>query len=303
MRHADSSERKNLKDNPLGLLLKIHAAEIAEEKRTVKNQPAFTAGITNRFAKGKVKRMKFFGTTDIGSIRKTNQDCFLIKEIGEGILVCAVFDGMGGAAGGGEASGIAKEAFESYLCEFFAGKSPDKISLEEAQAAIGQAADRANLSVYSRALGTPELSGMGTTLVSVLFIGDCVYTANVGDSRMYIISETQSVQHTRDHSFVQFLVDTGKITPEEARNHPQKNLITRAVGTKDEISVDVTMLKKSDLAGKYILLCSDGLSNFVTDEEMRTLVCDDLEKSAAALVARANEAGGADNITVVLIKI
>ena len=190
--------------------------------------------------------MKFFALSDVGSVRELNEDAYLAKSYGDGALF-AVFDGMGGANAGECASATAAHEVESYFDAFFSerhGTEPAVI-----QAALASAADRANFKIYALAEADHALEGMGTTMVAALIVNGRIYVANVGDSRAYLIDRDGAMQITRDHSFVQYLVDIGKLTPEEARKSSKKNIITRAVGVDREVSVDVSVIeKKQDAA-------------------------------------------------------
>ncbi|MBQ3181682.1 MAG: serine/threonine-protein phosphatase, partial [Clostridia bacterium] len=165
-----------------------------------------------------------------------------------------------------------------------------------------QAIDCANNSVYKMSKNTPALHGMGTTVTACVISGDKVTAAQVGDSRLYLIRDNKITQITKDHSLVEMLVESGEITKEDAKHHPQKNVITRAIGTNSSVETDIYefSLKKEDV----LLLCSDGLVNMVEDEKILSIVTDSAEFSTLAnvLVKEAELAGGHDNITVVLIK-
>lgn len=246
--------------------------------------------------------MKFFAISDVGSVRERNEDCCLTKAYADGALF-AVFDGMGGANAGEVASATARDEVEAYFDLFFAEKKMNEPAA--IQAALATAADRANAKIFAMASGNPNCEGMGTTLVAALCVREKIYIANVGDSRAYLIDREGTVQLTRDHSFVQYLVDIGKITPEEARTNPKKNIITRAVGVEKEVSVDVFVLEKMEYTGKTLLLCSDGLSGYIDPAAMTKMLAEnsDCESFTRALVDAANAAGGSDNITAVAVSL
>ena len=246
--------------------------------------------------------MEYFGITDVGSVREMNEDNYLIKEYGDSVLF-AVFDGMGGAKAGETASAMAREEVEKYFDGFF--REGGRTEPAAIQAALASAADRANFKIFSLATGDAQYEGMGTTMVAALQICDKIYIANVGDSRAYLIDKDGAMQITRDHSFVQYLVDIGKLTPEEARNSTKKNIITRAVGVDKEVSVDVSVLEKKQYKGKTLLLCSDGLSGYLDARALTTMNREypDAEKFGHKLVDAANAAGGSDNITVIIAKL
>lgn len=246
--------------------------------------------------------MEFFATTDVGSVRDHNEDNFLAKEY-ENAALFAVFDGMGGANAGETASKFARDEVERYFDAFF--RESGRTEPAAVQAALASAADRANFRIFSAASGDKSLEGMGTTLVAALLIHDKIYVANVGDSRAYLIDKDGALQITRDHSFVQYLVDMGKITPEEARTNPQKNIITRAVGVEKEVSVDVSVLEKKQYKDKVLLLCSDGLSNYFDAPTLAKYYAESENCTAyvQTLIDAANAAGGSDNITAIAVKL
>lgn len=246
--------------------------------------------------------LKYFGLTDVGSVRELNEDTYLIKEYGDALLL-AVFDGMGGANAGETASAIARDEVEKYFDGFFADCG--RTEPAAIQAALASAADRANFKIFSLAAENESLKGMGTTMVASLCINDKIYVAHVGDSRAYLIDKDGALQITRDHSFVQYLVDIGKLTPEEARNSTKKNIITRAVGVDKEVSVDVSVLEKKQYKGKTLLLCSDGLSGYLDAAKLASLTKEyaDEKELCEKLIETANAAGGSDNITAVVAKL
>lgn len=246
--------------------------------------------------------MNYFAMTDVGKTREHNEDNYLAKSYGESFLF-AVFDGMGGAAAGETASALAKEEVERYFDAFFAEEAAPEPAV--VQAALASAADRANFSVYAAAKNDPALSGMGTTMVAALCVRSKIYIANVGDSRAYLVVKEGALQVTHDHSFVQHLVDLGRLTPEEARHSSKRNIITRAIGVDKEVGVDVLVLEEKEYAGKTLLLCSDGLSGEVNPPELAALrkrhkKCETFAKS---LIEAANHAGGHDNITVIVAEV
>ena len=238
--------------------------------------------------------MNVYGITDCGLVRTMNQDCYASCELDHGILA-VVCDGMGGAKSGNVASQMAVDRFVNAIQES---------TMEEPAAVLNQALDEANDAVRRRSLEDANCAGMGTTLVAAYLQSDLHgYVLNVGDSRGYQIGASGIRQITRDHSLVAELVARGKITPEEARTHPNKNIITRAVGVRNRVSIDFfdMKLEKEDI----ILMCSDGLSNMIEDEEIEKIIREgreDLPEIALELVERANRNGGKDNIAVVLIE-
>lgn len=246
--------------------------------------------------------MEYFATTDVGKVRELNEDTYLVKEYGDATLF-AVFDGMGGAKAGEMASALARDEVEKYFDGFF--ENFGRTEPAAIQAALASAADRANFKIFSLASADKEYEGMGTTMVAALCIADKVYIANIGDSRAYLIDKDGAYQITRDHSFVQYLVDIGKLTPEEARTNPKKNIITRAVGVDKEVSVDVSVLDRKQYKGKTLLLCSDGLSNYIETPSLTSLAKahKKSEELCRMLIKYANDAGGQDNITAVVAKL
>ena len=250
--------------------------------------------------------IKCYGTTDIGSKRVENQDCFGIYTIA-GATLCVVCDGMGGHAGGATASSTARDVFVAAVRESLEDAGA-QLTVPTFRHALERGASLANSAVRTAADNAEALAGMGTTLVALLLcenVGGCF--VNVGDSRMYDITSASITQLTHDHSYVQHLVDMGQMSEAEARVSPVRNVITRAVGIDDTVRPD---LRSVDISlppdGKrWILLCSDGLSGSVSDEIIHTVVCDGgtPEEKVNGLVGLANAAGGPDNITVLLVQL
>ena len=253
--------------------------------------------------------MIHFGKTDVGMKRSGNQDNFGIYALADNATLLVVCEGMGGAAGGERASRLALDAFYGTVKDACASKIENGV-LDTATIRIPDLLETAlgesNRAVLREAKENPELEGMGTTLVALFFCDGTAYYLNVGDSRLYGIAAGKAPQISRAHSYVQMLVDLGRITPEEAKSNPKKNIITRAVGTHEEIEADIAPVDSALLCdGAYFLLCSDGLSNMLGDEEIASVACGEgsLEQNAQKLVEGANEKGGTDNITVVLAQI
>lgn len=237
--------------------------------------------------------MNIWGITDIGLVRSENQDSYRIEHLSDRVTLAVVCDGMGGARGGNLASRLAADAFVAAV--------QDTLTAENARDALVQAVDAANGRVFSEAMDNPEYRGMGTTLVAALVTPDKVWVANVGDSRCYRIVDGDIHRVTRDHSYVEDLVQRGDITPEQARTHPKKNLITRAVGVDHSVKTDVF---ECENRGGYLVLCSDGLSNQVTEEEIRSeVVAEDKEGCCRRLLKRALDMGAPDNVTVVIVQL
>ena len=228
------------------------------------------------------------GFTDPGRKRRRNEDSFVIDP-----PLFAVADGMGGAQAGEVASRLAAAAFREF-------HDADDLDPEKRLAAIIKEANRR---IYERAADDAQVSGMGTTITAALVAADALVIGHVGDSRAYRLRGGKFEQLTDDHSLVADLVRSGRITPEEADTHPQRSVITRALGTDREVDVDTfTVQAESD---DLFLICSDGLTTMVDDEEIRDLVtrARDLEQAGKGLVKAANKAGGEDNITVVLFRV
>ena len=238
--------------------------------------------------------MKSYSITDVGQKRTVNQDFVFTSETPVGNLpnLFVVADGMGGHKAGDFASSYAVEVLLSTIRED-ENSNPVKI--------IRAAIETANTQLLREASDNEAMSGMGTTMVLVTIVGHYAYVANVGDSRLYLINQG-IVQLTKDHSLVEEMVRLGGIKPEEAKHHPDKNIITRAIGAKDSVEVDFYehRLKKGDI----ILMCTDGLSNMVEDEELFHIVQGgrDIVESAQSLVETAKENGGTDNIGIVLVE-
>jgi protein phosphatase len=228
-----------------------------------------------------------YAVTDTGRQRRENEDALLARS-----PLFVVADGMGGAQAGEVASKIAVEAFQSGL---EAGASPEQ--------ALASRAQEANASIHSRSHANAEQAGMGTTLTAVYVGEEEISVAHVGDSRAYCLREGELIRLTDDHSLVDELLRQGRLTPEEAVEHPQRSVITRALGP--ELTVDVDTRSFRGRAGDVYLLCSDGLTTMVSEEEIASLLIahESLRDAGEALVAAANDAGGRDNITVVLLRL
>lgn len=244
--------------------------------------------------------MTAYGISDKGCRRPTNQDAYaLTLKDGDGVAILAVCDGMGGANAGNVASRFALDTFMERVQE---QASPD-MGREGMERALREAADAANETVFRLSTRQPEFAGMGTTLVAGMIIGDKTLLINIGDSRAYSIDAKNIIQLTEDHSYVNEMIRQGKLRAEAARNHPNRNLITRAIGVDPSVEGDVYEVDLRE--GDILLLCSDGLSTMVEDEQIAGIIrrAADLETAAKALVEAAKLRGGADNITVVLFSL
>lgn len=243
--------------------------------------------------------MKVWGSTDVGKVREINEDNYCIMN--EGLEMYMVADGMGGHNGGEVASSIAIDIIREHIIKYISGESED---LEEQgiKGILFEAFNRANKEILSRGEVDEECDGMGTTATLVLRVKDQLYIGHIGDSRAYLIRKGQIRQITQDHSLVAELVRQGSISEREAMKHPQKNIITRALGTDENIKVDIfnTDIQDEDI----LVLCTDGLSNFVDKYEIEKIVLEteDCQECCRELVALANQRGGFDNITVIVIK-
>ena len=244
--------------------------------------------------------MIFSGKSDVGKRRANNQDNFNITDLAGGACLLTVCDGMGGAKGGNVASGIACSVYTETVCRGFSAEEPHNTAL------LKEAVTAANTAVYEVAMADEALKGMGTTLVSALVTPDGrISVVNVGDSRLYALTDGELKQITHDHSYVQYLVDMGQITMKEAKTASIRNIIIRSVGNEAETTPDLFSLSLQE--GAYLLLCSDGLTNCVANDVLAATVhaedLDSLNRCAETLISLANEGGGIDNITVVLAKI
>ena len=238
--------------------------------------------------------MKAFALTDVGQRRKINQDCVYasVEPVGNLPNLFIVADGMGGHKAGDFASRFAVNAVRESIG---ASQETNPIKL------IRDAIELANRGILQESSEHEEMRGMGTTIVVTTIVDRYAYTANVGDSRLYLLGDTLN-QITKDHSLVEEMVRLGEITEAEARNHPDKNIITRAVGATSNVDIDFFDYKVGP--GGIILMCSDGLSNMVEDEEIRRILrrTISIEEKARVLVETANENGGKDNIAVILVE-
>ncbi len=239
--------------------------------------------------------MKVFGQSDIGTVRSENQDSFNISPLRSGLLA-VVCDGMGGAAAGSLASRLTCENFCRVASVSLAASGGKK-----AAQSLSEAADIANRAVFDRSMLDPACDGMGSTLVALYASEDGVIVLNVGDSSAHRIHGGKMLKLTHDHSYVQELLDSGKITEEQALRHPRRNVITRVIGGGRTVRSDLFESDAED--GDLFLLCSDGLTNAVSQQDILS-IChsgEDAEAISRALIAAALEAGARDNVTVVVV--
>ncbi len=240
--------------------------------------------------------MKFACKTDIGKVRRSNQDCYAVGELPGGVAWGVVCDGMGGANGGNIASRTAvKTVSEKIASSWRQGMGANSICnmLKSVVAA-------ANINVFDMQNSVETLAGMGTTIVLALIADGTAHIVHAGDSRAYHLKNGTLTQVTKDHSIVQSLVEQGKLTEKEAREHPRRNVITRALGVAETLDVDYTELDLEQ--GEGLLICTDGLSGYVEVDQMERVIASyPFVERAEQLVNLANQNGGGDNITVVTI--
>ena len=236
--------------------------------------------------------MKGFAKTDVGKAREMNQDYYSIPSSESDLQLYILADGMGGYNGGEIASRLAAETTKNYIQNNF-----EKI--EHDKEAISKLIKYANMVVYEESKKDENLQGMGTTLDVCFIYNSKIYIGHVGDSRIYLIKKDIARKITKDHSYVQQLVEDKKITREEAEHHPKKNMLLKALGCTSYVEPDIRArnLEKDDI----LLMCSDGLTNMVEESKIYEVVRENKEKAPEILVNLANNAGGYDNITVITI--
>ena len=238
------------------------------------------------------------GVTDKGMVRAENQDCYQLEIMNDGRCAIAVLcDGMGGAQAGSVASSIASESFMTHVR---ACAVSETMEYDVMAGVLQEACDYANIRVYDRSFAKFDCMGMGTTLVGALIQGESGIVVNVGDSRAYHISNGEIVQITTDHSYVEELVQCGAITREEAKTHPNRNVITRALGVEQRVRCD--LFRVDFRAGDLLLLCSDGLSNLVSEDEMLAASSEAPDRMTERLLQMALERGASDNVTIVVLR-
>lgn len=241
-----------------------------------------------------------FGATDVGLVREANQDTFVAEKVSDSLAFAVLCDGMGGEAGGNIASGIAAEHAAAALRRGLTGASPaSEISETTLKNIMVSAVSGANALVYGAAQKDENLNGMGTTMIVAVFSGKTLYIACVGDSRVYCVSQDRELQLTHDHTVVQMLVDLGEITAGEAKTHPKRHYITRAVGVASSVEPDFIVQELG--FGDIVLICSDGLYNYLEEGMFYALLeAATSYGSAEPLIDFAKAGGGADNITAVV---
>ena len=244
--------------------------------------------------------MRVGACTDKGTVRQINEDCFYIpQDISRDISLFIVADGMGGHKAGEVASKDAVNAVVKHITnnfESYVNENGNLLNL------FKESILWANHAIFEKSLTDASLDGMGTTLAAVLIHNNKLYIGHVGDSRVYAVRRNNIYQLTRDHSYVEHLVENGTITRDQAANHPQRNIITRALGCEEIVEIDVSIRKFFDK--DTFIICSDGLTNYISDNQIMDKVrsLDSCQQIAEDLVKMANDAGGNDNITVVIIK-
>jgi protein phosphatase len=243
--------------------------------------------------------MRYWGLTDPGCVRNQNQDAYQMEQLDRNTALCIVCDGMGGAKSGNIASTLAVDVFVQEVRRSWTASMPQ----EKINQMLYSAVKLANFTVYDQAQQFEEFDGMGTTLVAVLIKGKKATVVNVGDSRAYGISRKGIQQISKDHSLVQMMVERGELTPELARSYPGKNFITRAIGTETVVECDLFHCRLE--RGDCLLLCSDGLSNMMDDQEILFEVVHGINKQQCCqrLQTIAKNRGGPDNITSILVQV
>lgn len=241
--------------------------------------------------------MNIYSCSDKGLVRSSNQDAFMTGTFDDGSVWAVVCDGMGGANGGNVASRLGVDYFSAALKAGYRSN----MSENSVRNLLDSAVSAANIRVFDKSREGKELNGMGTTIVAVLVVGGTAYFSHAGDSRGYIFRNGTLQQITRDHSIVQSMIENGRLSPEEARFHPRKNVITRALGVDESVNPEFNVY---DIAhGDCILLCTDGLSNYVDNDSIAELLSSVDEKNhAEVLVEEANRNGGGDNVTAVVLE-
>lgn len=240
--------------------------------------------------------MKVFAKTDVGKARQMNQDYFFVSNPEDEIQLFILADGMGGYNGGEVASSLATASAKNYILNNFNKIEHDRETILKL---IKNAVEYANMVVYEKSKQEKELEGMGTTLEVCLIYNNKVYIGHVGDSRVYRIRKEFFRKLTTDHSYVEELVKDGTITKEEAYNHPKKNMLLKALGCTAYVEPDCMV--KGFLKGDILLISSDGLTNMLKDEQIYNIIKNNPENAVNELIDSANNLGGYDNITVILV--
>ncbi len=241
--------------------------------------------------------MQFWGITDLGCVRTQNQDAYKMEELDKNSALCVVCDGMGGAKSGNIASALAADVFAQNIRDSWR----PNMTVDEMEELLYSTVKMVNFTVYDQAQQFADFAGMGTTLVAVLVIGKQAAVVNVGDSRCYHLRQDGIRQITVDHSLVQMMVSRGELTPEQAKKYPGKNMITRAVGTESTVQCDLFRLDLEK--GDGLLLCSDGLTNLLDDQEILFEFIHGTQRQDCCrqLLEVAKNRGAPDNVTSVFV--
>lgn len=257
--------------------------------------------------------MTVFGLSDAGTVRDHNEDSYRIVRLANNAVLAVVCDGMGGLSRGEVASALAADTFVNTAKRICGLKTKENIlslSDQEAFLALSNAATRANNAVVEYRASHPDAGEMGTTLVAAIICrgknSASVSWINVGDSRIYTVDQRDILQVSRDHSYLQYMIDTGEITPEEAKNCQRNGVITRAIGIEEKVEpdIDTFVLNEEECAMTHVYLCSDGFSSALAEEHCMSVINDpthDPREKAERLVKDARDADGSDNITMILI--
>lgn len=240
---------------------------------------------------------KAFATSDVGKAREINEDYFYISYLDDEIQLFILADGMGGYNGGEVASKLAVTSAKNYILSNFEKNNSDKDTILDL---VKNSSQYANMVVYEKAKENPELSKMGTTLDICLIYQSKAFISHIGDSRIYRIRKDFMRKLTKDHSYVQQLIDEGKITKEESLKHPKKNMLMKALGCTPFIEPDAMI--KGFIKEDVILMCSDGLTNMVSEERIKQIIKENPTDATKLLVQEANDNGGNDNITAIIIR-
>ncbi len=252
--------------------------------------------------------MNFFGKSDIGKSRQSNQDAFSIVKFGSDCALFVVCDGVGGADGGEIASSIACEVFIKTVGDLISSHFPSgKLPVPESTVkfVLTHALGNAHEAICDKARTNENLIDMSTTIVAMLLLDNRAYFLNVGDSRAYMITDERAVQITKDHSYVQDLIDHGKLDPSLANDHIHKNVITRSVGYSTNATPDLYKITLDERSTCTFLLCTDGLTNMVSDSDIVQIIngFGSLKSKTEKLINMSNDLGGYDNITVVVASV
>ena len=241
--------------------------------------------------------MQYWAITDPGCVRTENQDAYITEEL-NGALLCAVCDGMGGAKSGNIASALTAEIFAQAV----KGAWKPGMDQKTLDTLLLNAVKVTNFTVYDQAMSVEDFAGMGTTLAAMLMEHDRITVVNVGDSRVYRINAGGIRQVTKDHSLVQMMIDRGELTPEQGKTYPGKNMITRAVGTEAAVQSDLFHLKPE--WGETWLICTDGLTNLMEDQEIlfEIMYNEDRQACCRRLLDIAISRGAPDNVTCILVQ-